>query len=338
MLFFFKAVIAILAPTFIVTYYLWLVSNMKNYSIDDIKNFYWKIENINKKHKLAHGIAEIYYCAHMLLGLVILLLKIDTFNSFNALILDPPIWFGVLFPLLTLGKYSFDALPVVAALLCYLIVPAAVSALLYLLFSTPVGKMSIKKNPYKGLSLSVVQDKIYRFRPDDVGVVRFLKDRVHGLVWVQAACFSVIFLVMVIYAGVVEAMPAEEVGTGIFTSVMITIPTAIFLYMLRLLQKSLYTPMYKLFHAIYLKRVKKPLNDVKQCKSQLDYADSMTRKYHAKLEAEKKERQRWEDHVRTMRSKFGDNWYTHSTPTTTTTIEDDPMGLRDPIPVDGRGI
>ena len=65
---------------------------MKALNISEIKNLYWKFETINKKHKRAHLAAEIYYCAHMFMGIFILLFNLEYFNAGSEIFIHPPVW------------------------------------------------------------------------------------------------------------------------------------------------------------------------------------------------------------------------------------------------------
>ena len=204
------------------------------------------------------------------IGIFILLLRFDFFNSKNDVFLNPPTWLGVLFPLLSIQKYDISYISILATILCFFMIPAILSMLVYLLLSaTSTKKVSLKKNPYKNAKNNDIFNKIYREKPAEPNVTKVLKNRMHSVVWIQVACFAGLFILLIIWGAVQGTIKLEEVGMGVFCVILVAPAYSIVLYLLRWIEYRLYMPIDKLIDAMYKKRIKSPLNDIKEREDRL---------------------------------------------------------------------
>lgn len=325
---------------------------MKSVEINEIRNLYWKVETINKKHKNAHLAAEIYYCAHIFIGIFILLLKLEYFSFGTDIFINPPVWFGVLFPLLTIGKYSINYISIIATALCFIIVPAIISTLVYCVFSIPLKKnYTLKKNPYKNAKNNDIFDKCQKIKSSEPCVVKVLKNRIHSVVWIQVLFFAILFIVLVILGAIQNTIKPEEVGAGILCAIFVSPAYSIALYLLRWFEYRLFIPLDKIFNAVYKKRIKNPLSTICESSSYISYVKTKTDMYYAKIEREKRqkieeERKREEykriaeEHVKNSPVFIDDimRAVRKSEEQNNSTTNSDPLGKRDGVHVDGRGI
>lgn len=325
---------------------------MNTLNIETIKNLYWRLETIRKKHRRAHLAAEIYYIAHIALGLFVLLLKLDDFGVIASFFNQPPTWLGVLFPLLTIGKFDISYISVIATITCIFAVPAVISTLLYFLLSICLFKRSsFRKNPFKNEKNNDIFEKCYKMGLQEGDAVRALKNRIHKVVWIQVLCFAALFSLLVIWGGIQGTIKPEEVGMGILCAVFVGPAYSIVLYVLRWLEYRLFIPMDKIFTAVYRKRVKKPLDTIKDNCLYQSYVNGETAKYHAKLEKERREKEKQErirrDFERRMQDpenrprvfvedimrRMAEEEARKNAPS-----NPDPTGIRDGVHVDGTGI
>lgn len=324
---------------------------MENYNINEIKNLHWKIETVNKKHRAAHLAAEIWYCAHIFLGIFVLLLKIEYFALNTGIIANPPIWLGVLCPLLTIGQYEATYISVLATAACFFLVPAVISTVIYLLFSIPLKKCStIGKNPHRNAKANDILENTYRMKPAESGAAKILVNRKHAVVWIQVACFAALFLALVIYGTIQGKVLPDELAAAILCVALASPAYSLYLYLLRWIERLLFAPCYKLFDAIYSKRVKKPLNRIRESSLYNSYINHQTELFHAKLRREEENKRREEARKREIEAMvkkhvaespvFLEDIMRHmrNNEASNTNDNDDPLGMRDGVPVDGTGI
>ena len=317
--------------------------------INEIKNTYWKIETISKKHRKAHLAAEIYFCAHIFISLFMIIVKLCLESDYLN---NPPSWLGILFPLLTIGKYPLNRISVPATILCFVLVPLVISALVYFLLAiTFRKKYSINKNPYKNMRSADLLEKCYRFKLTEPNAVRALKNHIHRVVWIQVLCFAVLFTLLVIIGAIQKLITSDEVLTGIVSGVLAAPAYSIVLYVLRWFEYRLFIPMDRIFNATYKARIKKPINSIKESSLYTGYVQSENDKYHAKLRKQEQDKIREErnrreyqriakEHVQNSPVFLDDlmrirrDIEAKNKPVS----NPDSMGIRDGVPVDGRGM
>lgn len=303
---------------------------MKALSINEIRNLYWKVETITKKHKKAYLAAEIYYCAHIFIGLSVLLFKFAEIDIFN----NPPAWLGVLFPLLTVGKYSTNYISVIATALCFIIVPAIISAMVYFVLSAPLKKRyNLKKNPYKNTQNKSIFDRCDKIKFSEPDLLKILKNRIHSVVWIQVAAFALILVLFVVLGAFEGEIKPEDIGTTAFCSVLAAPSYAVVLYLLRWFEYRLFIPLDKSFNAVYKARIKTPLDAITGSDLHESHVKSEAKKYQDKLEREKREKKRLDAKLAEARY----NGWEPPKPEPDLTYKKR-LGYDDGVPVDGRGI
>lgn len=231
-------------------------------------------------------------------------------------------------------------------------IPAIVSILVYLVLSSPLKKTySLKNNPYKNIQNAKIFDKCQKMKFSEPDVVNVLKNRIHSVVWIQVFCFAILFIVLIVLGAIQNTIKPEEVGTGILCAILASPSYSIVLYLLRWFEYLLFIPLDKIFDAIYKARIKKPLSDICESSLHTSYIDRKTAEYHAKLERE--ERQKREEGRKREKYKRIAEEHVKNSPVFLDDImrimrenekknkpisNPDPTGMRDGVPVDGRGI